>query len=98
LKKEVISLIIENDSHLKNYHDIKTVISRPISVIKTLTNNTQFNDRLKALGVKKDNIVEIIRQAKFDGPFHLKIGTTEFMLRSDIAAQIDIEIITPKAA
>ena len=77
---------------------LKQLLVGQSGVIKTLTNNTQFNDRLKALGVKKDNIVEIIRQAKFDGAFHLKMGTTEFMLRSDIAAQIDIEIITPKAA
>jgi len=98
LKKEIISLIIENDSHLKIIMTLKQLLVGQSGVIKTLTNNTQFNDRLKALGVKKDNTVEIIRQAKFDGPFHLKIGTTEFMLRSDIAAQIDIEIITPKAA
>ena len=66
--------------------------------IKALTDNAHFNDRLKALGVKKNNLVEIIRQAKFNGPFHLKIGTTEFMLRSDIAAQIHIEIVDQKIA
>ena len=66
--------------------------------IKALTDNARFNDRLKALGVKKTNLVEIIRQAKFNGPFHLKIGTTEFMLRSAIAAQIHIEIVDQKIA
>ena len=71
---------------------LKQLLAGQTGVIKSLTENDLFNDRLVALGLKKNNIIELIRQAKFNGPFHLKIGTTEFMLRSSIAEQIQIEV------
>jgi len=71
---------------------LKQLLAGQTGVIKSLTENDLFNDRLVALGLKKNSIIELIRQAKFNGPFHLKIGTTEFMLRSSIAEQIQIEV------
>jgi len=71
---------------------LKQLLAGQTGVIKSLTENDLFNDRLVALGLKKNSIIELIRQAKFNGPFHLKIGTTEFMLRPSIAEQIQIEV------
>lgn len=37
--------------------------------------------RLSALGLRPGNIVRLIRRARFAGPLHVRVGTTELMLR-----------------
>ena len=72
---------------------LTSLIEGQIGIIQSLTNNVHFNSRLKALGLKKNSLIKLIRKAKYNGPFHLRIGATEIMVRANIAEQIIIKSI-----
>lgn len=46
--------------------------------------------RLYALGFRKGQTIEILRRAWLSGPLHIRIGTTEVMLRRRDAIGIEI--------
>jgi len=46
--------------------------------------------RLAALGLRVGKRVELIRRASFSGPLHLRIGTTDLMMRGDDARKVEI--------
>ncbi|TQV64930.1 MAG: ferrous iron transport protein A [Halothiobacillaceae bacterium] len=47
--------------------------------------------RLQALGVRPGKDVSVIRRAAFNGPLHLRVGSTEFFLRSREAESITVQ-------
>lgn len=71
---------------------LSQILAGQSGLIQSLTQNNHFNDRLSALGIKKNIIIKIIRKATFGGPLHLQIGTTELMVRQLIAKEI---IVSP---
>ncbi len=73
---------------------LTALIEGQTGIIQSLTNNIQFNSRLKALGFKKNSLIKLIRKAKYNGPFHLQIGSTEIMIRANIAEQIIVKSST----
>ena len=46
--------------------------------------------RLAALGFRTGKRIEMIRRARFGGPLHVRIGTTEIILRKSEAVRIKI--------
>ena len=44
--------------------------------------------RLSALGLHAGEWVQVVRRAPFAGPLHLRIGTTDVVMRRDDAAHI----------
>jgi ferrous iron transport protein A len=48
----------------------------------------EFTARLRALGLAPGESVGLMRQAPWSGPLHLRLGTTEVMLRGDQARHI----------
>lgn len=48
----------------------------------------EFSARLRALGLSPGQTIDVMRQAPWHGPLHLRIGTTEFMLRTEQARHI----------
>lgn len=46
--------------------------------------------RLSALGFRVGKPLSIIRRANFNGPLHVRLGTTDVILRSNDAARIQI--------
>jgi Fe2+ transport system protein FeoA len=49
-----------------------------------------LNARLAALGFRIGKRIDMIRRARFAGPLHVRIGSTDIMLRSKEARQIDV--------
>ena len=47
--------------------------------------------RLHALGVHPGRPVNVVRRAAFNGPLHLRVGSTEFFLRSREADSISVQ-------
>jgi len=47
--------------------------------------------RLAALGFRVGKRVNLIRRARFAGPLHVRIGSTDIMLRGKEAKQIDVD-------
>lgn len=46
--------------------------------------------RLAAMGFRVGKRIDLIRRAKFAGPLHVRIGTTDIMLRRGDAQHIDV--------
>jgi ferrous iron transport protein A len=53
-----------------------------------------FAFRLAAMGFRIGKRVQLIRSALFAGPLHLRIGSTDIMLRRNEARHIDIAPLT----
>ena len=61
-----------------------------IAIVEGFVKKTSFNDRLIALGVKKNKEIKVIRKSGFDGPLHVEVGSTQLMLRNLVAKEIII--------
>ncbi|MBW4511007.1 MAG: ferrous iron transport protein A [Scytonematopsis contorta HA4267-MV1] len=51
------------------------------AVIVSLSAETSLEQRLSALGFRVGKEVQIIRKAWLNGPLHVRLGTTEVMVR-----------------
>ncbi|MEK9770954.1 MAG: FeoA family protein [Nitrosomonadales bacterium] len=60
------------------------------AVVKKLNHDQQFNNRLNSLGMSINKTVTIIRKMGLNGPLHIQINTTEFMLRKIDAEKIEV--------
>ena len=49
-----------------------------------------FSHRLGALGLRVGEMIEVVRRAPFAGPLHLRIGTTDVIMRRQDAAGITV--------
>lgn len=50
--------------------------------ILALEASEELYQRLVALGLRIGNSVRLLRRARFGGPLHVRVGTTELMLRT----------------
>lgn len=60
-------------------------------VIRALQGDTELIHRLTALGVRAGKGVQVLRRASFAGPLHIRVGTTDLMLRVSEACCIRVE-------
>lgn len=60
--------------------------------IHKLTMDRLLIQRLNAMGLKKGKKVTVLRKAQFKGPFHIRIDTTELMIREHEASLIQISM------
>ncbi|GET37459.1 FeoA family protein [Microseira wollei] len=61
-----------------------------IGTIAALQAEESLQQRLQALGFRAGRQVEMIRRAWFGGPLHVRVGTTEVMLRRSEAKEIHV--------
>ena len=59
-------------------------------LIKSVDVDQSLTQRLYAMGFRVGKKIEIIRQASFHGPLHLRIGTTDLMMRISDAQHIKV--------
>lgn len=59
-------------------------------VIASVQVAPELAPRLAALGFQVGHVVQVIRRAPFAGPLHLRIGTTDVIMRRHDAASITI--------
>ncbi len=59
--------------------------------ISTIEAETVLRQRLHALGFRKGQQIELLRRAWMSGPLHIRLGTTEVMLRRRDAGCISID-------
>ncbi len=71
-------------SHLSNLHPGQ------FATIKAIDAEDTLSQRLAALGFRIGKKIELIRRASFNGPVHVRIGTTDVILRNSEAALIHI--------
>ena len=56
--------------------------------IASIAASPEFAHRLSALGLRVGEMIEVVRRAPFAGPLHLRIGTTDVIMRRQDAASI----------
>ena len=67
-----------------------------VGIIEEIKTDEGLEQRLQALGFRPGREVTLIRRAWFAGPLHVRIGTTEVMVRRHEAEQIYLRNITHK--
>jgi Fe2+ transport system protein FeoA len=65
------------------------------ATIAALRTDEALYHRLAAMGFRIGKRIDLVRRAKFSGPLHVRIGTTDIMLRRVDAQHIDV---TPAGA
>ena len=60
------------------------------ALISRIDAEEAVQQRLLALGFRHGKRVELIRRGSFSGPLHLRIGTTEVIMRPSEAQRIKI--------
>ncbi|MBE0439460.1 MAG: ferrous iron transport protein A [Gammaproteobacteria bacterium] len=73
--------------------DIQTLSALKVgqsATVHALHVDSGFMYRLNAMGFRIGKPLELIRIAPFNGPFHIKLGNTEVMLRQQDAANIEV--------
>ncbi|HUJ86207.1 MAG TPA: FeoA family protein [Burkholderiales bacterium] len=59
-------------------------------IILALDAGQALYHRLAALGLRSGKTVRLIRRARFGGPFHVRVGTTDLMLRAPDARRVQV--------
>ena len=59
--------------------------------ILALNAEEELYHRLAALGVRVGKRVQLLRRARFAGPLHIRVGTTDLMLRISEAGCIRVQ-------
>jgi len=62
------------------------------AVISAIEAEESLFHRLSALGFRVGKPLSIIRRANFNGPLHVRLGTTDVILRSTDAARIQVNV------
>lgn len=73
-----------------NIVKLSTLCPGETGVIMALHAEDELYHRLAAMGFRIGKRVQILRQGRFSGPLHLRIGTTDLMLRRNDAHKIDV--------
>ena len=60
------------------------------ATVAAIRADTALRQRLAALGFRIGQRVRLIRRGAFSGPLHVRLGTTDVILRRRQAAQIDV--------
>jgi len=61
-----------------------------VGTIQSIEAEQALYQRLNALGFRIGKKIELIRRASFNGPLHVRIGTTDIILRSIEAQRIQL--------
>lgn len=61
-------------------------------VIAAIRFDEALSARMAALGFRIGKSVRVVRRARFAGPLHVRIGSTDVMLRRREAMQIDVAL------
>lgn len=58
--------------------------------VLALSFDEELSRRINALGIKVGSTLTILRKATFNGPIHIRVGSTELMMRVTQATLIDV--------
>ena len=59
-------------------------------VIRAIHSEQALYYRLAAMGFRIGKRIEVVRSARFSGPLHVRVGSTDIMLRRNEAQHIEI--------
>ena len=86
----------------KNYYHLDTKPVRPImstlanlrpgesGIIQAIHSEQALYYRLAAMGFRIGKRIEMVRSARFSGPLHVRVGSTDIVLRRNEAQHIEL--------
>lgn len=72
------------------HHHLATLKPGQMATIAHLDLSPRLHQRLLALGFRQGRKVTLLRRSWFAGPIHVRVGTTEVMMRQQDAQKIKI--------
>ena len=69
-------------------HNLSQLFAGQHAVIHAVEAEAALHHRLSALGFKVGKSIMVIRRASFNGPIHVRLGTTDVILRPADAQRI----------
>jgi Fe2+ transport system protein FeoA len=75
---------------MHNTIELSTLKPGESATIASVHADRGLSYRFAALGFRVGKRIEVVRQAKFSGPLHVRIGTTDVMLRRKEAEKITV--------
>ncbi len=60
------------------------------ATIGSIEADDQIRERMAALGLRHGRRISVIRRARMNGPIHIRIGTTDLIIRRSDAARIQV--------
>lgn len=71
-------------------HNLDSLLPGQQATIRAINAEEGLHHRLNALGLRVGKRVELVRRAQFQGPLHIRIGTTDIIMRRREATRIQI--------
>lgn len=72
------------------YHKLSSLQPGQVASILAIHAEEALHQRFLALGFRVGKQVEFVRRARFSGPLHIRVGTTDVMMRAAEAQRIEI--------
>ncbi len=72
-------------------HTLDALRPGETGTILALHASTELYRRLAALGLRVGKRVRILRRGRFAGPLHIRVGTTDLMMRTSDACCIQVQ-------
>ncbi len=72
-------------------HNLSNLTPGETALISNIDADNSLFHRLAALGFRNGKRVELVRCASFNGPLHVRIGSTDIILRRIEASRIQIQ-------
>jgi ferrous iron transport protein A len=63
-----------------------------VGTIQAIDADQALYQRLNAMGFRIGKSIELIRRASFNGPLHVRIGTTDIIMRGTDAQRIQLNL------
>jgi ferrous iron transport protein A len=73
--------------------DLASLQPGQMGIIADIQADLGLHQRLSALGFRVGRQVTLVRRAWFSGPLHVRIGTTEIMVRRRDAIAVSIQAV-----
>lgn len=86
----IIGIILICNANMKLNLSLATLQSGQTATIKALDAQNELYLRLTAMGFRVGKRIEMLRSAAFSGPLHVRIGTTDIILRRKEAERVHI--------
>ncbi|HEY9647083.1 MAG TPA: ferrous iron transport protein A [Chroococcidiopsis sp.] len=80
----------------KANHHLANLKAGHTAIIASLDMPPGLHQRLLALGFRQGRPVKMLRRSWLSGPVHVRVGTTEVMLRRRDAQNIAITLLSPE--
>ena len=87
----IIRIIIIYNAHPSVMSNVADLRPGETARIASIDAETSLQQRLAALGFREGKQLSVIRKARFNGPLHVRIGTTDVILRLAEARRIQID-------